>query len=223
MAPPRQRATAVIDDSRSEASSGTRENKSVTGSKGRKAVNGSLAATSVGSREGKAVANVTSAPAQEADPDERPRIPWSDMPLDILHAYRHAYKLPTSSAFSRPSSRLYLSCGIGLRSPTAISAQRATAKRTLGATNGLVNGRNKPSSLSQPRSVAASSSAHESLARDQLNHIIGQGRVGKDQLALAVRKHFNSAALAEQEAIARFLYKVREEGRGRQFRLRFQP
>lgn len=47
--------------------------------------------------------------------------------------------------------------------------------------------------------------------------------MSKKQLAQVVRKHFNNAGLGEQEAIARFLYKVREEGRGRQFRLRFQP
>lgn len=58
---------------------------------------------------------------------------------------------------------------------------------------------------------------------NSLHRIVGQDRVSKDQLALAVRKHFNSAGLAEQETIARFLYKVREEGKGRQFRLRFQP
>jgi hypothetical protein len=56
-----------------------------------------------------------------------------------------------------------------------------------------------------------------------LHRIVGQGRVSKEQLALTVRKHFNSAGLVEQEAIARFLYKVREEGKGREFRLRFQP
>ena len=56
-----------------------------------------------------------------------------------------------------------------------------------------------------------------------LRRIIGQDRVSKDQFALVVRKHFNSAGLSEQETIARFLYTVREERRGRQFRLRFQP
>lgn len=56
-----------------------------------------------------------------------------------------------------------------------------------------------------------------------LRRIIGQDRVSKDQFALVVRRHFNSAGLSEQETIARFLYTVREERRGRQFRLRFQP
>jgi hypothetical protein len=57
----------------------------------------------------------------------------------------------------------------------------------------------------------------------ELHHIRGQGRVSKDQLAMSVRKHFNNVALVEQDAIARFLYKVREEGKGREFRLRFKP
>lgn len=47
--------------------------------------------------------------------------------------------------------------------------------------------------------------------------------MSKDQFALVVRRHFNNAGLSEQETIARFLYTVREERRGRQFRLRFQP
>jgi hypothetical protein len=56
-----------------------------------------------------------------------------------------------------------------------------------------------------------------------LHRVRGQGRVGKDQLASAVRKHFNNIAVSEQDAVARFLYKVREQRRGREFRLRFQP
>lgn len=147
------------------------------------------------------------------------------MPLDILHAYRHAYNLPIASAYSRSYSHILLSQGIGLRSPTSIAAQRAQ----LSAQN--------PNRLSTSAAMKRSASLNHHNrknhnrnngdaifdGRNALHRIIGQNRVGKDQLALAVRKHFNSAGLAEQETIARFLYKVREEGKGRQFRLRFQP
>ncbi|EAW18745.1 histone deacetylase complex subunit SAP30 Sin3-binding domain-containing protein [Aspergillus fischeri NRRL 181] len=218
MAPPRQRTAGVQDDSRSEASNGTREQKSTT-AKGRKVAGASLALSSTSSREVKvstAVANVTSAPANPGDqPDDLPKIQWSEMSLDFLHSYRHAYKLSCPSAFSSDYSRILLSQGIGLRSPTSIAAQRAKLQQQNEAngTNGIT-GRShhrKHHGLGPPEVKAA------------LNRTIGQGRVSKTQLATAVRKHFNSAALAEQEAIARFLYKVREKGRGRQFRLRFQP
>ncbi|KAI9934871.1 hypothetical protein ASPWEDRAFT_31226 [Aspergillus wentii DTO 134E9] len=236
MAPPRQRTTAVVDDSRSEASSGTRE-KTTTG-KGRKAANGSLAGNSASNRENKAAANatsVTSAPAGQGEPSEDlPKIAWSDMPNDLLHSYRHAYRLPAPSAFSTEYSHLLLSKGIGLRSPTSIAAQRAqlsqqnqetngsrplsAAKKTSASTNG-VSGKGLSGGPHNHHRKAAGRSAE----KNSLNHIHGQGRVGKNQLAMAVRRHFNDAIIPEQEAIARFLYKVREEGRGRQFRLRFQP
>jgi hypothetical protein len=142
------------------------------------------------------------------------------MSLDFLHSYRHAYRLSCPSAFSSDYSRILLSQGIGLRSPTSIATQRAKLQQQneTNGTNGIsghsLSGRThrrKEHGLGPPEEKTA------------LNRTIGQGRVSKTQLATAVRKHFNSAALAEQEAIARFLYKVREEGRGRQFRLRFQP
>lgn len=173
------------------------------------------------------------------------------MPLDILHAYRHAYKLPVSSAFCREYSQILLSSGVGLRSPTALAArlaQQSQQRQTNGAGHGstrAVEGKgttsaNGISSRTLTPSLPALSTMSPSVASrhlpavdgsalatdkgtPQLSRIIGQGRVSKNQLAMAVRRHFNSAGLVEQEAIARFLYKVREEGRGRQFRLRFQP
>ncbi|KAJ5175917.1 uncharacterized protein N7482_001794 [Penicillium canariense] len=192
MAPPRQRTTAIVDDSRSEASSGTREFKT-SAPKSRK--------TAVA----KDKASVTSVPLPtEQYIDEQPRVPWADLPLDILHAYRHVHKLSTPSAFSADYSRLVLSQGVGLRSPTALAARRAQSTR---------------SSTRDDRNGTTPQDAEPSA----LHHILGQDRVSKDQFALVVRKHFNSAGLSEQETIARFLYTVREERRGRQFRLRFQP
>jgi hypothetical protein len=39
-----------------------------------------------------------------------------------------------------------------------------------------------------------------------------QRRQGKDQLANAIRKHFNSLGVIENEVIIDFLYKVRHQG-----------
>ncbi|CAG8219380.1 unnamed protein product [Penicillium salamii] len=193
MAPPRQRTAAIQDDSRSEASSGTREYPKPK------------------SRRPAKDKSITSAPVEQDEPRVRdpkrshsqfhfsisqtnvsipssntPQLPWTDLPLEILHSYRHLHKLPTPSAFASDYSRIVLSQGVGLRSPTSLAARRAQSSRS------------------------------DSLRR-------GQDRVSKDQFALVVRRHFNSAGLSEQETIARFLYTVREERRGRQFRLRFQP
>lgn len=155
------------------------------------------------------------------------------MPLDILHSYRYAYKLDTPSAFSNDYSHLLLSRGIGLRSPTSLAARRAhLTNQTRGNNNG---GRKRSSSHDDETATTATAAAAASSSprsrkdpttidtKSALNQVIGQGRVNKNQLAMVVRKHFNNASLGEQEAVSRFLYKVREEGSGRQFRLRFQP
>lgn len=154
---------------------------------------------------------------------------WPEMPLDILHSYRHAYKLSSPSAYNSEYSRLLLSKGIGLRSPTSIAAQRAHSSNSVKdpKTNGYHGGKKTPHPPPGPDgpngTSARTSTIHRVDRKNALNQICSQDRVSKNQLAVTVRKHFNSAGLAEQEAIARFLYKVREEGRGRHFRLRFQP
>lgn len=151
---------------------------------------------------------------------EYEQLPWSDLPLDILHAYRHAHKLPTPSAFSNDYSRILLTQGIGLRSPTALAARRAqSSSHRTHRTNTNTN----TNTTSNTNSNTASQADFSSVDDSSLRRIIGQDRVSKDQFALVVRKHFNSAGLSEQEVIARFLYTVREERRGRSFRLRFQP
>lgn len=168
------------------------------------------------------------------------QVPWTDMPLDILHSYRHAYKLDTPSAYSTDYSRLLLSRGIGLRSPTSIAARRlnssgeareingnggftSAAQRTLTQTgNATSNGISSEAQSADPSELYQNNPSTID-ERHALHQVIGQGRVSKKQLAQVVRKHFNNAGLGEQEAISRFLYKVREEGRGREFRLRFQP
>jgi len=64
-------------------------------------------------------------------------------------------------------------------------------------------------------------------------------RMGKDQLAIAVRKVFNAASVAESELLTSFLYVVHNQGRNlstlicpfpqltvvidKKFRMRFEP
>ncbi|KAI5813870.1 hypothetical protein BZA77DRAFT_250873 [Pyronema omphalodes] len=60
-------------------------------------------------------------------------IPWDDIPLDVLHKYRMAYRLPVPSA-SQSFNHIVLSSGIGKKSPSRVRArtskeQLATAVR----------------------------------------------------------------------------------------------
>jgi hypothetical protein len=223
MAPPRPRTAANPDDSRSEASSSTKEQKA-SAAKAKKPGNTSASAAAMAAK----------APiAQDAGQrEEQHLISWSEMPLSLLHDYRQAYKLSTPSAYSNQYSQMLLSRGIGLRSPTSIAARRGQSpSRARQGVNGSTKNTEtlEPVVTSEntveetPRTGSPGASPDGGIGRQpRLHSIIGQSRVGKGQLALAVRKHFNSAGLVEQEAIARFLYKVREERRGHQFRLRFQ-
>lgn len=166
------------------------------------------------------------------------QISWSTMPLPVLHQYRYVYNLPCPSAFSSPINALLLSNGIGLRSPTAIAARRAHASKHPATATAPPTKKSRdqpsPSNAQVPESRTGSMDKadrekerrHDSrqrVSKPGSGSSSALGRVSKDQLANAVRKHFNNAAISEQDAIARFLYKVHEEKRGREFRLRFQP
>ena len=145
------------------------------------------------------------------------------MPLSILHDYRHAYKLSTPSAYARPISKIYFSSGIGLRSPTAIAARKAASAVASSSSSSSSGSSTSSGPTHRSRNTTTASVLKPATETNRVHKINSQDRVGKEQLALAVRKHFNAAGLVEQDAIARFLYKVREEGKGREFRLRFQP
>jgi hypothetical protein len=92
---------------------------------------------------------------------------WSTLDSSILHAYRHAYRLNTPSAFSSSYNQIILSRpGIGRLSPTM------TRRRD-------------------------------------------QRRQSKEQLANAVRKHFNGLGIQENEVVVDFLYRVKWQGESR--------
>ncbi|EEQ29454.1 hypothetical protein McanMca71_004342 [Microsporum canis] len=239
MAPPRQRpapataaaaaatsaaANAVIpDDSRSEASS-TRERQGTT--KGRKpaatssaAANTTVAGMNAALKEGKS-------PAADQRMDEsgsvesQASINWSTMPLSVLHEYRYAYNLSCPSAFSSQINSILLSQGAGLRSATAISIRRRQLLQQ------QASDRQHQDMQVDTDMDISSRQEGPTMRSDNVLHRLSapaQGRVSKAQLASAVRKHFNNTAISEQDAIARFLYKVNEERRGKEFRLRFQP
>ncbi|EEQ91239.1 hypothetical protein RJZ56_007872 [Blastomyces dermatitidis] len=227
MAPPRQRTATNPEDSRSEASSSTRE-RHPTSTKGRRQPNIAALGSSMSSRDMKIAAAVTAAGSHDAGTEnstEPVGINWSSMPLSVLHQYRHAYNLPCASAYSSQISSIILSQGIGLRSPTTIAARRAQlAARRKTVEDGSVSRSSKKDDITNNKSLDGdNSSSAPGMDLHRISTVRGQGKVTKDQLATAVRKHFNNVGLVEQDAIARFLYKVREEGKGHEFRLRFQP
>ncbi|EDN10704.1 predicted protein [Histoplasma mississippiense (nom. inval.)] len=115
MAPPRQRIVTNPDDSRSEASSGTRE-RHPTGTKGRRPANTAVPGSSVSSRDMKVAAAITATSGQNAGTGslaESTGVNWSSMPLSVLHQYRHAYNLPCPSAYSSQISSIILNQGVG--------------------------------------------------------------------------------------------------------------
>ncbi|PGH35883.1 hypothetical protein GX50_01208 [[Emmonsia] crescens] len=238
MAPPRQRTAANPDDSKSEASSSTRE-RHPPGTKGRRPPNVPAPGSSMSSRDMKVAAAATAAGGHNAGTDtlgEFSGINWSNMPLPVLHQYRHAYNLPCASAYSSQISSIILNQGIGLRSPTTIAARRAQLAARRKAPADASGSRSSKKDDITNNAVAGvsgngvtklidgdSSKGAAGMDLHGISTLRGQGRVTKDHLATAVRKHFNNVGLVEQDAIARFLYKVREEGKGHEFRMRFQP
>ncbi|EER22879.1 hypothetical protein D8B26_004449 [Coccidioides posadasii str. Silveira] len=217
MAPPRQRGTAAggLDDSRSEASTGQRE-RQTGATKGRRAGNTAASVAATASKD----ARQPQPEAVVGDPEqgtvENPGINWSSMPLSVLHQYRYVHKLQCPSAFSSRINPILLSRGIGYRSPTAIAMRNA---QKVAKKNGDKGKNFQPSSSKNPKDFK--STTGEGLQRSRIG--TAYGRVSKEHLASAVRKHFNNTAISEQDAIAKFVYKVSEERKGREFRYRFQP
>ncbi|KAI9710098.1 MAG: hypothetical protein M1820_002900 [Bogoriella megaspora] len=98
---------------------------------------------------------------------------WPDENLELLHAYRHAYRVDTPPAFYSPLNQALLTNpGIGRHSPT--------------------------------------------IARRK-----GKSKTSKEQLAMALRKHFNGLAVSETEVIVDMMYKVRSDDKA--FRIKFAP
>ncbi|EFR04556.1 hypothetical protein MGYG_07561 [Nannizzia gypsea CBS 118893] len=223
-------ASAILDDSRSEASS-TRERQGTT--KGRKpaAATASSAAanTSAPSTGSNAALKEGKGPAADPRMDEnsiiesQASINWTTMPLPVLHEYRYAYNLSCPSAFSSQINSILLSQGPGLGSATAISIKR---RQLLQQSQSERQQYDDSMQIDTDMDAKSRQEASNTGRPDKVLHRLSapaQGRVSKTQLASAVRKHFNNTAISEQDAIARFLYKVNEERRGKEFRLRFQP
>ncbi|KZZ87945.1 hypothetical protein AAP_05211 [Ascosphaera apis ARSEF 7405] len=187
---------------------------------------------------------------QQKQQQQQHQVDWSSMPISVLHDYRYAYNLQCPSSYGSQIAQIYLSQGIGLQSPTAIAARRAQRAehqrkselgnhhntRRLSTTNGhdqySLQGLRKEKEFSNGAGLKTKNAPnynmpvyalHRTMSPGAHQSHLVQGRVSKDHLASNVRRHFNSCGLVEQDAIARFLYKVREERKGKEFRIRFSP
>lgn len=106
---------------------------------------------------------------------------WDDIPLDVLHSYRQAYRLPVPSATSSFRGTV-LSTGCGRRTPS---------RRGFGGGGGA-----ERSGGSGVRALSLSSRP---------------SRISRDALATAVRKNFNAQPIQENEVIVNFLYSVKNQ------------
>lgn len=147
------------------------------------------------------------------------------MNLKDLHSYRHAYRLNTPCSQTNPQANLFLANAArkGIFSPSVVATrrklQRVKKARYETAAAGL-----KERSSSRLKGAANNAGNISSIDLDD------SGRQTKEQLATAVRKHFNAMSVSEGEVVARFTYVVRhiaasttdtDEDKG--FRMRFQP
>lgn len=146
------------------------------------------------------------------------------MDLEDLHRYRYAYRLNTPSSQTNPQANLIFAHAArkGIYSPSVVAArrkQRALRKRGSDTAAGLKE-------RSSSRLKGAANSAVNSTPSINNNE---SGKQTKEELAMAVRKHFNSMSVSEGEAVARFTYVVKQiagasDGdQDRGFRMRFKP
>lgn len=145
------------------------------------------------------------------------------MDLKDLHNYRHAHRLNTSSSYINSQANVIFANAArkGIYSPSVVAARRK--QRELKKNRREMAAGNKERSSSRLKGIAdgAGNASHVDLDES--------GRQSKEQLAMAVRKHFNAMSVSEGEVVARFTYVVRhmagsvDADQDQGFRMRFKP
>lgn len=207
-----------VDDSLSETSQSTMtnfKNTTLNGTfKGKKPANTSSIPSSLSRTL--ATTNTTSIPA-DTDPN-LPRTNWTTFPTPVLQAYVFTNKLNTPSSYTHPHAELlYKSSETALLAPSQVAARRrlrdlkAARRRDSAVGTGLLKGKE----VSKERERSSERLKQLGVAETTILPSAGSGqRQPPATLALAVRRHFNSAQVNEGDAIARFLYVVRHGGHG---------
>lgn len=146
-----------------------------------------------------------------------PQMEWQTLPASVLHTYRHAHHLQTSSAYINPHADLILaSSRTGLRSPSSVTARRKRRDAKHHArrkdTTAVVSSKQKDRERSSDRlkGITTATNATQALVTPSANASTGAaGKATHSQLASAVRRHFNSQQVSEGDVIAKFVYVVR--------------
>jgi hypothetical protein len=142
---------------------------------------------------------------------------WQTLPTSILHTYRQAHHLQTSSAYINPHADLILaSSRTGLRSPSSVTARRKRRDAKHHArrkdTSAVESSKQKDRERSSDRlkGITTTTNGTQAPAPPGANTSIGAaGKATHSQLASAVRRHFNSQQVSEGDVIAKFVYVVR--------------
>jgi hypothetical protein len=145
------------------------------------------------------------------------------MDLKDLHSYRQAHRLKTSSSQVNPQAHLILGNAArrGVYSPGVVAARRK--QRELKKSRREAVAGQKERSSSRLKGPPNGRGTTPSIDIDE------SGKQTKEQLAMAVRKHFNAMSVSEGEVVATFTYVVRQiagssDGdQDKGFRMRFKP
>lgn len=145
------------------------------------------------------------------------------MHLKDLHNYRHAYRLTTPSSQINPQAHVIFAHAArkGVLSPSIVAARRK--QRMLKKSRKEIGSGLKERSSSRLKGAANGADNTSSLDSVEI------GKQSKEQLATAVRKHFNAMSVSEGEVVARFTYVVRHTAgsldgdQDQCFRMRFRP
>jgi hypothetical protein len=210
-----------VDDSRSETSQSTMANFRNTTQNGISKTKKPTNTSTIPSNLSRISAN-TNIP-HDTDPN-LPRTNWTSFPTPVLHAYAFTHRLPIPAPYTHPHAELlYKSSEVALRSPSQVAARRklhdlkAARRRDSTVGSSLLKGKEtlkeRERSSERLKQVGENSNSVTAVPAPTSSATSTQ-RQAPASLALAVRRHFNSAQVNEGDAIARFLYVVRHGGHG---------
>jgi Sin3 binding region of histone deacetylase complex subunit SAP30 len=145
------------------------------------------------------------------------------MNIKDLHSYRHAHRLNTSSSYTNPQAHLIFADAArrGVNAPAIVVARRKRQE--------LKKNRKESTTGQKERSSSRLKGAATGAANSSSGEFDEYGRQTKEQLALAVRRHFNAMSVSEGETLARFTYVVKHTAgsydgdQDKGFRMRFKP
>ena len=140
-----------------------------------------------------------------------------------LHSYRHAHRLATPGSHINPQAHLIFanSARKGVYPPSVVAARRKHRE--------LKKSRKDMVVVPKERCSSRLRGSVHGAGNPSIVDADDSGKQTKEQLAMAVRKHFNAMSVSEGEVVARFTYVVRQlasssdKDQDTGFRMRFKP